>query len=127
MFKYFVNVHKLNNLIWVWNCPLPEGYVGDEYCDVISRDMYLPKLTYCDYKQGYDELVKITKADKITALGETGPLPSMTKLSQTRVPWTWFMTWSKDMCREEVTSREELIAAYNSDYGITLDKLPRLY
>jgi mannan endo-1,4-beta-mannosidase len=127
MFKHFNNVHKLNNLIWVWNSPIPEGYVGDEYCDVISRDMYLEKHTHDDYKQGYDELVKITKADKITALGETGPIPSMTKLSQTKVPWTWFMTWSKSICSDDVTSREELMTAYNSDYGITLDKLPTLY
>jgi mannan endo-1,4-beta-mannosidase len=127
MFDRFVNVHKLNNLIWVWNSPVPEGYVGDNCCDVISRDMYLEKHTHDDYKKGYDELIRITPSDKITALGETGPIPSMTKLSQTKVPWTWFMTWSKSICSEDVTSREELKAAYNSDYGITLDKLPTLY
>jgi len=127
MFERFVNVRKLNNLIWVWNSPLAEGYPGDEYCDVISRDMYLKEHTHSDYKQGYDELVKITPACKITALGETGPVPGLSMLSKTRVPWTWFMTWSKSLCREGVTSREELISAYNSDYGVTLDKLPELY
>jgi mannan endo-1,4-beta-mannosidase len=89
--------------------------------------MYLPEHTHSDYKEGYEELIKITAADKITALGETGPVPGLTLLSQTNVPWTWFMTWSKDMCREGITSRQELQAAYNSDYGITLDKLPSLY
>ena len=127
MYERYVNYHKLDNLIWVWNSPVPEGYVGDEYCDVISRDMYLPKQTHSDYSQGHEELLRITKADKITALGETGPIPGLAMLSQTKVPWTWFMTWSKSLINEDVTSREELQAAYNSDYGITLDKLPNLY
>ncbi|MCL2720271.1 MAG: glycoside hydrolase family 26 protein [Treponema sp.] len=127
MYERYVNFHKLNNLIWVWNSPVPEGYVGDDFCDVISRDMYMPEFMYSDYKEGHDELVRITKANKITALGETGPLPSMEMLLQTRIPWTWFMTWSKRMVGEEVTSKRELIAAYNSEYGITLDKLPKLY
>jgi len=127
MYNRFVYVHKLNNLIWVWNSPVPEGYVGDDYCDVISRDVYLPKNVHSDLLESYEELILITKADKITALGETGPLPGMQALSKSRIPWTWFMTWSKGVCREDVTSREELIAAYNSDYGITLDKLPKLY
>jgi len=127
MFNYYVDVHKLDNLIWVWNSPLVNGYVGDEYCDVISRDMYLKEHTHSDYKEAYDELKQITSADKIAALGETGPLPSLVTLSKTRVPWTWFMTWSNDICSEGVTSNEELKAAYNSEYGITLDKLPTLY
>jgi len=126
MFERYTRVHELNNLIWVWNSPLPEGYVGDENCDIISRDVYLKEHTHSDYQKEYDELVKITAADKITALGETGPIPSLAALSQTRVPWTWFMTWSKGCCYN-LTSREELKAMYNNDYGITLDKLPALY
>ena len=126
MFDRFVNVHKLNNLIWVWNSPLPGGYAGDDYCDVISRDIYLPEYTHSDYSDGYKELTRITSADKITALGETGPVPNIELLSKTRIPWTWFMTWSKKVCTER-TKSEALKAAYNNDYGITLDKLPQLY
>ena len=127
MHRRFTEVHKLDNLIWVWNSPLAEGYVGDTYCDIISRDVYLPDHTHSDYRESYDELVRITDAEKLTALGETGPVPGLAALSQTRIPWLWFMTWSKERCGENATSRDELKAAYNSDYGITLDKLPALY
>ncbi|MCL2270299.1 MAG: glycoside hydrolase family 26 protein [Treponema sp.] len=127
MYERFTGVHRLDNLIWVWNSPLKEGYAGDAYCDVISRDIYLPDHTHSDYRKGYDELVQITAADKITALGETGPLPDIAALSATHVPWAWFMTWSKGQCREDRTSRSELYAAYNNGYGITLDTLPALY
>ncbi|MCL2628341.1 MAG: glycoside hydrolase family 26 protein [Oscillospiraceae bacterium] len=123
MFERFTNLYELNNLIWVWNSPLAEGYVGDDVCDIISRDIYLPKLTHSDYKEQYDELIKITKTKKITALGETGPIPDVDKLSKTGIPWTWFMTWSKGVCREEFTSRKTLLDAYNHPYAITLDKL----
>jgi mannan endo-1,4-beta-mannosidase len=123
MYERYVNVHHLDNLIWVWNSPLPEGYVGDSYCDIISRDIYLPDNTHNDYSEGHEELLRITNAEKLTALGENGPIPSMEKLSQTKIPWTYFMTWSKGRCSENVTSHEELRAAYNSNYGITLDKL----
>ena len=127
MYERYTHVHNLDNLIWVWNSPLPEGYVGDSYCDVISRDVYLPDHTHSDYREAYDGLVRITAADKITALGETGPIPDIARLSQTHVPWAWFMTWSKSRCGENATSHEELRSAYNNEYGITLDKLSALY
>ena len=41
MFEYYVNQKHLDNLLWVWNSPEAEGYPGDEYVDVISRDIYL--------------------------------------------------------------------------------------
>lgn len=127
MYRHYTSVHGLNNLIWVWNSPLPEGYVGDSFCDVISRDVYLDDNTHSDYREAYNELVKITSADKIAALGESGPVPDIEKLSQTRIPWTWFMTWSKGKCTENVTSHEKLRSAYNCEYGVTLDRLPALY
>lgn len=44
MYERYTHYHNLNNLIWVWNSPLVEGYVGDDVVDIISRDMY-PQLT----------------------------------------------------------------------------------
>jgi len=126
MYDRYTKVHELNNLIWVWNSPLPEGYVGDEYCDIISRDVYLKEYTHGDYRKEYDELVQITTADKIAALGETGPVPDIAALSQMRIPWAWFMTWSKGAFKN-MTKPEILQAAYSHDYGITLDRLPQLY
>lgn len=128
MYDRYTNVHKLNNLIWVWNSPLPEGYVGDDVADVISRDLYPPKHQHTDLKTEFDELVQITPTDKLVALGEIGVIPSLQQLSETKVPWLWYMTWSNDFCTtEEWTTNEELYKAYHHDYAITLDKLPKLY
>jgi mannan endo-1,4-beta-mannosidase len=127
MYERYVNIHGLDNLIWVWNSPSVEGYAGDDVCDIISRDIYIPEHTHTDYAAQHEELTKITAAPKITALGETGPVPDIAKLSETPIPWTWFMTWSNDMCREGVTAKEVLNAAYGHPYAVTLDRLPALY
>ena len=54
MFHRYTEVHNLNNLIWVWNSSDKENYVGDDYCDVISVDYYVPERTYTDYKEHYE-------------------------------------------------------------------------
>lgn len=128
MYDRYTNHHKLNNLIWVWNSPLKEGYVGDDVVDVISRDLYPPKHNHTDLKKEYEELIEITPSNKLTALAEIGVIPSLSRLSETRIPWAWYMTWSNDFgSTEDWTSKEELYSAYNSEYAVTLDKLPRLY
>ncbi|WP_405108604.1 glycosyl hydrolase [Paenibacillus sp. FSL K6-1217] len=128
MYLRYTHHHRLNNLIWVWNSPLPEGYVGDDVCDVISLDTYPPKHTHTDLEDEYNRLVKITPANKLTALGEIGVLPSIPRLSETHIPWVWYMTWSNEFgATEEWTTKEELRHAYGHPYSVTLDMLPRLY
>lgn len=128
MYDRYTNHHKLNNLIWVWNSPLPEGYVGDDIVDVISRDLYPPAHQHTDLLTEYEELINITPSNKVVALGEIGTIPSVTGLAQSNIPWTWYMTWSNEFGGTDLyNSNEELISAYHSDYAITLDTLPKLY
>lgn len=128
MYERYTKVHDLNHLIWVWNSPLPEGYVGDDVCDIISCDLYPPKHTHTDLQKEYTALRTITNAPKPAALGEIGVLPSIPMLSETRIPWVWYMTWSNEFgASDQWTSKEELKRAYNHPYAVTLDKLPQLY
>jgi len=121
MFEYYVKELHLDHLIWVWNSPAPEGYPGDEYVDVISRDVYLEKGTKTDYAKEYEELRKITKADKVAALGEVGILPDMNLWENSKVPWAYYMTWSKEFCMDgEYNSKEAFKRAYASKNMITL-------
>ena len=128
MFNRYTKVHNLNNLIWVWNSSDKDNYVGDDYCDVISVDYYVPERTYTDYKEHYENLIKITETDKITALAEIGPILSIEKVQENKVPWAWYMMWSRIfVTTEKFTEKSELKRVYNSDYAVTLDKLPKLY
>ena len=122
MYDYYVNELHLDHLLWVWNSPEPKGYPGDDVVDVISRDVYLTKGTKTDYRKEYEELRKITKADKVAALGEVGILPDMDLWEQSHVPWAYFMTWSKEFCiGEEHNTKEAFRKTYASKDIITLD------
>lgn len=99
MFDRYVNYHKLNNLIWVWNTNAPRQLIDDEayafeecfpgleYVDVLATDIY-----HNDYRQSHhDQLVELAKGKPI-ALGEIGEVPTPEMLSQQPL-WAWFMMW----------------------------------
>lgn len=128
MYHYFTEKHHLNNLIWVWNSPLPEGYVGDEYCDIISRDMYPKPHAHGDFADSYNELTKVTSSPKGCAIAETGVIPDGDMLEKSHIPWLWYMTWSGIFAlSEEHNSYDALKKLYDHSYSVTLDKLPKLY
>lgn len=122
MFDYFVNECGLNNLLWVWNCRLKEGYPGDEYVDVISVDIYLEKYAKTDYHEEYTQLIENTTKNKVAALAEIGYLPDSDMITQSKVPFTYFMTWSKEFCiGEQYNSTQNLKNVYNNPYVITFE------
>lgn len=121
MFHYYVEKWNLNNLLWVWNCRLREGYPGDEFVDIISVDIYLPKYEKTDYHVEYENLIGETTSKKVAALAEIGYLPDVELLKKSRVPYAYFMGWSKEFCiGEQYNTKENLKKVYESDYVITL-------
>lgn len=122
MFDYYTNVHKINNLLWVWNCPLKEGYPGDEYVDVISTDIYLSEYSATDYHEDYEKMIAETTKNKVAALAEVGYMPDIDILEKSHTPWAYYMTWSEEFCIGEQYNRiEQIRKMYNSDYSITLN------
>ena len=121
MYEYYTDELHLDNLLWVWNCPIKEAYPGDEYVDVISVDIYLEEYEKTDYKKQYEEMIEATSTKKVAALAEIGYLPDIKALEKSRVPWAYYMLWSKEfVIGEEYNSREDLCAMYESDYSITM-------
>ena len=128
MYNRYTNVHRLNNLIWVWNCPIPDYYPGDDVVDIISRDMYPPAHEHTSQSEMYNNLIQITKQPKITLIGETGTIPSAKAVAEEKIGWVSYMTWSHEFCiGEDYTTKEELKAMYNSPYAVTKEDLPELY
>ena len=121
MYEYFTEEKGLNNLLWVWNCPVGEAYPGDEYVDVISRDVYLKEYKATDYREEYEELIAATSDSKVAALAEVGYLPDVALLEKTHILWAYFMTWSKEfIIGEQYNSVESLKRVYESRYAITI-------
>jgi len=96
IYDRFVNVHHLDNLLWVWNVNAPggsagpvEGYFpGAPFADLVTLD------NYGAFKQEfYDSMIALA-AGKPIALAEVGALPSPKVLDQ-QPRWAWFMTWSE--------------------------------
>ncbi len=121
MYDYYTNIHHLNNLLWVWNCPLEQGYPGDDYVDIASADVYLTEYMRTDYADVYKKIKENTKTDKIIALAEIGYLPDIEMLEKSQIPWAYYMTWSKEFCiGEQYNTMENLKKLYKSGYSIKL-------
>ncbi len=128
MYDRYTSLHRLNNLIWVWNAPIPACYPGDDVVDIISRDMYPPAHEHTSQGEMYRQLTRITDAPKITLIGETGTLPSPEAIVKEHVGWASFMTWSHGFCTtEEYNTYQVLRDLYHSPYGVTKEDLPELY
>lgn len=122
MFRHYALYHKLDNLLWVWNCPVAEGYPGDDYVDVISMDIYLSEYAATDYAQEYLRLISATSKNKVAALAEVGYIPDIKLLEKSRIPWAYYMTWSKEFCiGEQYNKIDNLKAMYNSSYAVVSD------
>ncbi len=127
LFDRFVNFHKLNNLIWVWNAnaprdiPMdeafayPEFYPGAEYVDVLATDVY-----NFDYEQkDYEDLLALADGKPI-ALGEVGELPKMEILTA-QPKWAWFMVWASWL--ETHNTLERVMTIYNSSETLTREEV----
>lgn len=124
MYEYYTNVLHLNNLIWVWNCLVKEAYPGDDFVDIVSVDIYLEKYEKTDYHKQYEQLIQATSPNKVAALAEVGYLPDISLLEQSKIPWAYYMTWSKEFCMgEQYNSKESFRAMYASDYALTYGDL----
>ncbi|MBO5351878.1 MAG: beta-mannosidase [Lachnospiraceae bacterium] len=127
MFHYYTEVKQLNHLIWVWNNPRPEGYVGDAYCDIVTADFYPPEHTHTAMTEKLDSLKKITSG-KPFAIGEIGTIPKISEMEKEKADWLWFMMWSGDfVLSDRFTTEEVFREQYNHAYAVTLDNLPKLY
>lgn len=119
MYNYFVNVKKLDNLIWVWNSPNAIGYPGDEYVDIISQDIYTDKHKQTSYINEYNNIMKNTTNKKLIALAECGVIPNIDELKKNNFPWIYFMCWSKEfIMTEEYNYNKDIISMYQSEYSL---------
>ena len=122
MFDYYTSHYHLNNLLWIWNCPLAEGYPGDEYIDIISTDVYLPEYAETDYSEEYAKLISETTKKKVAVLAEVGYMPDIKLIEKSHTPWAYYMTWSKEFCiGEQYNKTSSLQSMYDSEYAVTLN------
>ncbi|MDR2086893.1 MAG: glycoside hydrolase family 26 protein, partial [Dysgonamonadaceae bacterium] len=137
MFDFF-REKGLNNLIWVWTAEPGDDawYPGDEYVDIIGRDMY-NKPEANGMANEYQTL-KNRFPNKIIALSECGNVAGIPAQWNAEATWSWFMPWydydrTKDLSGETFNSEAHQHAsiafwknAFADDRVISRDEMPSL-
>ena len=131
-YDYFTRVHKLDNLLWVWNTNAPRDIPGDEagpyadyfpgleYVDVLAADVYKR-----DYRQSHHDELKALAGGKLIALGEVGQLPDP-EAYRNQPDWSWFMVWGYFINSQQSGDLDSATAVrriYNDPRTLTLDKI----
>ncbi len=124
LYDRYVNLHHLDNLVWVWNAnspnpnspPVSDYYPGAQYADLVTMDIY------GEFKQEYYDSMLTLAAGKPIALAEVGAAPSPNVLAR-QPRWTYFMVWSELV--KALNTEDGLKAAYNAPPTITRSD-PRL-
>lgn len=143
IFDRLENLHKLTNLIWVWNGQAEEMAVNPNTYDFCGEDIYstLP-LDHSSQKEKYLEVTSYTHG-KMAALSECGYMPDPKNLKKDGVKWLWWLPWwgsfvykigenrkpvfddkGRPLPNNEKFTNESLKSFFENDYCITLDKLP---
>ena len=142
MYTYLTKTKGLHNLIWIWNGQDKAWYPGDDCVDVIGDDVYTSPRYYGSQFAEYYKCSRMSSdADnnpKLVALSECGVIPSPGQLKDDGAWWSWFMVWNDANGREGADSKDSFWTGeyyndnqhkkdvYNSEYVITLDRMPDL-
>ncbi len=137
MFETFQS-KGLNNLIWVWTTETNDNdwYPGDNYVDIIGRDIY--NLTSA--KDINEQFQKITETypDKIITLSECGSVSGLNEQINSGAMWLWAMPWydydvTNQISSDKFNAEEHIHAnitwwknSFSSDKVIDLSKMPNL-
>ena len=97
IFDRFVNLHHLNNLLWVWNCDRPvredrqyiDYFPGQQYVDILALD------DYATFQQRFYDEMNALSDGKVMAIAETNHPPTP-DIYLTQPKWTYWMKWAVD-------------------------------
>lgn len=133
MYDRYVNIHNLDNLIWVWNGQAKDWYPGDEYVDLIGEDIYAGKHEYGTQYDRFVQAINYTDQTKMIVLSENGTLANPDLLIDEGVMWGYFTSWNGEFVvdeegeySEEYTSKEILLKVYHHESVLTLEDIPDL-
>ena len=123
-----VNFHGLHNLIWVWTREPNDDawYPGDEYVDIVGRDIY-KEGDHSSQILEFNDMTSRYGGKKMVTISESGSFPDVDNLIADGAGWSWFMPWTGDFTRlAKYNSLDLWKKMFASDYVLTLDEMPNL-
>lgn len=137
MYDRLVNVHGLDNLIWVWNGQDGDWYPGDAYVDIIGQDIYPGEKVYTSQMEYFLTNQSYADSNKMVVLSENGCLIDPELAQRDRAMWGYYCTWCGDFVMnnsgvvkrysEQYTELDMLRKVYDSELYISRDELPDLH
>lgn len=120
----------LDNIIWIWNGQNADWYVGDEWCDIISLDIYDHSGENWDSSSRVNllhQMDKISQAKPIV-ISECNVLPGPVNMVQDRALWGYACVWSGEyVSKSDVfggdMSETEWVVFYNCSKTVTRDEI----
>lgn len=131
MYDRMTKLHGLDNLIWVWSAQNSSWYVGDDYCDILSLDIY----DQGNLDGQIDRLLFLRSINqqKPIAMSECGNFPSIGNMVREKAMWAYIGQWGGNFLlnadgelEESYNKKDDLIDIYNNEYTLTRDELPDL-
>lgn len=119
IYDRMVNLHGLNNLIWIWNSygtDKPNWYPGNDVVDIIAWDY--PRYTGNNNSWNQYQQLFVNNG-KPFGIGEDGRLTDPDILDEQ--PWLYFLTWAYMI--EDNNTPEWINQVYNDPRVITLDDM----
>ncbi len=130
MYTRMTSLHGLHNLIWVWSAQNANWYVGDEYCDILSVDVYSDSGSRDAQVNSLLYLQSISPGKPI-AMSECGSFPDIQSIADEKAMWSYIGQWGgnfmvddRGRLSEEYNTAAQLITMYNNDLTVTRDELP---
>ena len=128
MYDRFTNLHKLNNIIWVWTTDTrgsaTDWYPGDKYVDIVGMDIYTTPPEHSSQVLEFEKVKDITSAKKIIALSECGAIPSAANMIKDGAWWSWFMPWYHDYTLGYHNQEETWRELFGADHVVKVEDLP---
>lgn len=128
MYKRMTEYHGLHNLIWVWSAQNANWFVGGEYCDVLSADVY------GGGKGGQVSTLLFMQSiagGKPIAMSECDSMPLIQNMADEHAMWSYIGQWGGSYIVGEdgelsqaYNDAQDIITMYNNDLTVTMDKLP---
>ena len=135
LYDRLVNVHGLNNLIWIWNGQDAAWYPGDEYVDIIGEDIYPGERVYDSQSARFLKCLTYTDARKMIVLSENGCIPDPDLAFRDGTPWGFFCTWQGEfiaqaegynMMSEQYNEKTLVQKVFSHEKVINRSELPDL-
>ncbi len=144
LYDQLTNKYNLHNIIWennlyAWSDASGEWYPGDDYVDIVGWDKYDTQYNRHDgLTSGPNEdcnsniywaINGYTNCKKMNAITENSTIPSISNLLTEKASWLYFCTWYDNgqdnfISGDNFNDPDKVKEMYQSDYCITLDKLP---